>query len=117
MGPPPKQMHVFLLNANEGRERDDVPRIGKTAQDVIGFDFGTGVGRVGKDWGEEKNTHHNMFYANPSNGRRFLSTRIIVKDQLSPSLCQHACKVRVYSFLPLFSGIEGPVGPSVLDEI
>jgi hypothetical protein len=47
----------FFLRAHERRERDAMPALGKVAQDVMGFNFGTGVGRIGNDLGEEENLH------------------------------------------------------------
>lgn len=51
----------FFIRAHKGRERDTVPARGKVAQDVVRFDFGTRVGRVGDDLGEEENVHLSHF--------------------------------------------------------
>ena len=34
-----------------------MPALGKVAQDVVGFDFGAGVGRVRDDLGEEEDVY------------------------------------------------------------
>ena len=45
------------LSLSKNSAPNTVPALGKVAQDVMGFNFGTGVGRIGNDLGEEENLH------------------------------------------------------------